>query len=369
MRFIYYVFILFIFISNIDAKYLTNKSCKECHEQIYDEYQHSWHSKTYFNDQLHKSVADRVKVYDCAKCHMPAASNIEDLESGKTKPNPIHQTQKDAVSCFYCHQIAFVKKSHKSNINILSKQAIGYKPTLFGSLENPDNSDKHSSVKSPIYDKFVCIGCHSHKRNSNGVLIFEAFDKLDSRGCIKCHMPYTSGGVEKFNRRGRVHHRSHRFRGIDDEDFRKTGLDVKIEYNKNQIIIILKNKMPHPLIIQPARIKYLQLQIIRNNKIIWQNYKKSEIEDKQGSFYISFLGKNNKKVIIPAYAYKRGWVNNLKAKEERKLIYDTISLQKKDKIVAKMFVKLAKDECMKVLNLNKEFNKPLLLKKVEMEVK
>ena len=124
--------------------------------------------------------------------------------------------------------------------------------------------------------------------------------------------------------------------------------------------------MPHPLIIQAARIKFLKLEVIRNGKTIWQNYKNSPTEDKQGAFYISFLDDNNKKVIIPSFATKRGFVNNLKAKEKRKLIYDNISLHTKDKIVATMFVQLAKNSCQSVLKLkNKHLLTPLVIKKVE----
>ena len=44
-------------LSLFSAEYLTNKSCQECHPDIYDEYQSSWHSKTWFNDTLHREVA------------------------------------------------------------------------------------------------------------------------------------------------------------------------------------------------------------------------------------------------------------------------------------------------------------------------
>ena len=71
------ILILSILTSLLSAKYLTNESCKECHEDIYYEYQSSYHSKTYFNDELHRKVANKVSTtsYDCAVCHMPGANN------------------------------------------------------------------------------------------------------------------------------------------------------------------------------------------------------------------------------------------------------------------------------------------------------
>ena len=354
-----------IFSSLLSAKYLTNESCKECHEDIYYEYQMSYHSKTYFNDELHRKVADKVdnKKYDCASCHMPGAKNIKALESGKEYPNEHLVEQTDAISCFYCHQIGYVKKAHTKNINYIAKKPPGYKPAMFGSLDNPDESDKHEMLNNPIYKKNVCLGCHSHKRNSHDVLIFSAMDEnQDSTECIKCHMPYVPGAVEKTNKRGRFEHRAHDFAGIHSLEMAKKGLELSIDAKDSSIEVTIKNKMPHPLIIQASRLKYLELVVLRDNKVIWKNFKSSPMEDKQGAFVIEFLDKNNKFVSIPAFAYKRGFVNNLKAKETRVLKYNTTKLKSGDIIRASVYVVLAKPSCSSELNLkDKSLTKPNLM--------
>jgi len=135
------------------TKYLDNHSCSECHEKIYEEYQSSFHAKGYFNDSLHRKIADKVsdRRYECATCHMPMADNLSDLISGKARPNPINKTHTDAISCYFCHTIAYVRESHQFNINTQARQATNYKPTLYGRLNKPDESDKHSSSSNPIY--------------------------------------------------------------------------------------------------------------------------------------------------------------------------------------------------------------------------
>jgi len=353
------------------ADYLTNKSCQECHPDIYDEYQTSYHAKTYFNDELHRKVAQKVSVYDCGHCHMPAAKNLLDMDSGKTMPNPIYKEQKDAISCFYCHQIAYVKKAHKHNINILSKQAGDYKPTLYGSLNNPDDSDKHSSVKSPIYDKYVCMGCHSHKRNSNNVLIFKAINgNMDSKECIKCHMPYIDGPVEKMNKRARMRHRSHYFAGIHNSEMRSKSVKLSVEAKDNKIIVTIENLMSHPLIIHPSRIKYLKIKLIRNRKIVWKNFQNDPMEDKKGTFVTDFLDEHGRNVTIPAFAKKRGFINNIGPKDKKELIYIVPELQKNDKIVVEMDLMLVKPECAKLLELeDKSLTEPIVMKRVEMIIK
>ena len=359
------IFILF-FLTLLSAKYLDNHSCNECHEKIYEEYQSSFHAKGYFNDTLHRKIADKVstKKYDCATCHMPMADNLKDLVEGYARPDKNNKTHTDAISCYFCHTIAYVKTAHKFNINTKARQAKNYKPTLYGRLNNPDDSDKHSSAANPVYAKKVCMGCHSHKLNDNNVTIFRAMDKKqDSIGCIECHMPEVSGGAEKIDKRTRGQHASHKFLGIHDVEFRKKGVDINISTQSKKLIVTLKNKMEHPLIIQPARAKYLKINITRKGKTIWKNYKDNPNEDKQAYFAYSFK-QEGKKVIIPAHA-TQGSVYNLEAKETKVLEYDIPMLESKDKVTVSFYVKLAKSDCAKVVDL-KESNltQPQLIKEI-----
>ena len=351
----YIVLILFL-ISFMHAKYLDNYSCKECHETIYDEYQSSMHSKSYFTDELHRKVANEAdkNKYVCATCHMPMANNLNELISGKSKPDKNNKTHTDAISCYFCHTIAYVKTAHKFNINTKARQAEHYKPTLYGRLINPDKSDKHSSVSNPVYAKKVCMGCHSHKLNDNNVTIFRAMDqKQNSIGCIKCHMPEISGGAEKIDKRARGHHASHKFLGIHDVKFRKTGIDINGSVENKILQIILTNKMEHPLIVQPARAKFLKIEVLRDKKIIWTNYKNFPKEDKQSYFAYNFK-KEGKKIIIPATATE-GSVNNINSKKSKILSYNIQNIRKGDIVHISFYVQLAKSDCSKVINIKDSY--------------
>ncbi|KYJ86930.1 hypothetical protein AS592_08105 [Sulfurovum riftiae] len=362
------IFILFISIFSFSqAKYLDNHSCNECHEKIYEEYQTSHHAKGYFNDTLHRKIADKVstKKYECATCHMPMADNIDDLISGKARPDKANKTHTDAISCYFCHTIAYVKNAHKFNVNTKARQAKNYKPTLYGRLSNPDDSDKHSSASNPVYAKKVCMGCHSHKLNDNNVTIFRAMDKKqDSEGCIKCHMPEIAGGAEKMDKRARGWHASHKFLGIHDEAFRKTGMDINITVKGKKLKIKLTNKMEHPLIIQPARVKFLKITVKRGDKVIWSNYTKEAEEDKQGYFAYSFQQKGHP-VIIPATATD-GSANNIAAKESRILEYEVPVLQTGDVVTVGLYVQFAKNACTKVISLEESnLTDEVLMKEVK----
>ena len=345
---------------------MDNHSCNECHEKIYEEYQTSHHSKGYFSDTLHRKIADKVsmKKYDCAVCHMPMADNLNDLVTGKARPDKSNKTHTDAISCYFCHTIAYVRKAHRFNINTKARQAENYKPTLYGRLSNPDDNDKHSSASNPVYAKKVCMGCHSHKLNDNNVTIFRAMDeKQNSLGCIKCHMPEVSGGAEKMDKRTRGQHASHRFLGIHDKVFRKTGVDINVSASGESLSVVLTNKMEHPLIIQPARAKFLKIALIRKGKVVWQNFIKDPSEDTQGYFAYHFR-QGGGKVIIPAHATE-GRVHNLYAKESKTLHYKIPESKKGDIVTVSLYVQLAKSDCTKAIDLEDEnLTRPQLMKKV-----
>jgi len=301
---------------------------------------------------------------------MPMADNIDALISGEARPDKSNKTHTDAVSCYFCHTIAYVKKAHRFNINTKARQAEGYKPTLYGRLQNPDDNDKHSSVDNPVYAKKVCMGCHSHKLNENNVTIFKAMeDKQKSLSCIKCHMPEIEGGADKINKRTRGQHASHQFLGIHDKAMREKSVDITVSNEGDQLNITLENKMDHPLIIQSARAKYLVIQVLRDAKVIWKNFDKHPSEDKQTYFAASFKRKG-KKILIPATATEQDVVNNLGAKKRKIFAYTIRDMKKGDTIDVAFYVKLVKDECLKAIELeDKSPNRPLLMKEIQTTVK
>ncbi len=352
----------------MSAVYLSNKSCKECHKDIYNEYQRSYHSKGYFNDILHRRVADKIsrKKYDCATCHMPSADNIKEIITGKDRPNDKDVKDKDAISCFFCHEIAYVKESHRFNINIPTRQVEGYKPSLYGDLKDPDDNDKHSSLHNPLYDKNVCKGCHAHKRNENDLLIFQAMKKgEDSKECIKCHMPYVPGGNENMNKKARTKHRSHFFAGIHNAEMREKSVGIKLKINKkDNIIVTLKNKMSHPLIIQAAREMFLRVKVKRGDKTIWSNK-----NDKNALFKYEYL-KNGKDIVIPYSATSYKWKNNLDGNATKRYSYKIDDLKSGDRVIASFYMVLSKTSCLREVGLkDSSLDKPLLAKKVELTIK
>ncbi len=174
-------------------------------------------------------------------------------------------------------------------------------------------------------------------------------EKQDSISCINCHMPEVDGGAEKMDKKARGHHASHKFLGIHDKEFRKKGMDINITVADKNLSIILKNKMTHPLIVQPARVKFLKIEIDRAGEIIWKNYNENPIEDKQGYFTYNFKI-NGEKVIIPAKATE-SCANNIDPESTSVLNYVVPVVEKGDKVRVGLYVQLAKSDCAKVISL------------------
>jgi len=127
----------------------------------------------------------------------------------------------------------------------------------------------------------------------------------------------------------------------------------------------LTNRMGHPLIIQPARVKYLVVRVLRDGKEIWRNYKHNPKEDKEAFFELRFYDKNGKRIIIPATAHSSD-STNLDAHQSKTLTYGGVPLQKGDIVEATLYIRFAKRDCQTVIKLDeREFRTPFILKQVQ----
>jgi nitrate/TMAO reductase-like tetraheme cytochrome c subunit len=340
------------------AEYLDNKSCKECHENIYYEYENSMHARSsLFKDEFHKKMKELnfPSTYKCARCHTPGASNLEKIRSGELQPSQ-HTRETDGVSCIYCHQIAKIKKSHKENINITTFDRPG-KQLMYGNLKDYGDSDKHNSLSlNPIYkNSQVCMGCHSHKRNDfNDVEICQISYKKDFKSdCIKCHMPKYPGGITKINKKGRSEYASHRFLGIRSPELVKKAVALHLEQDGKKIKLTITNKMGHMVLQQPMRLKYVETVVKRDGKVIWKNFKNTPYEDKEVTFSKLFKDEAGKQVYPPkAFAIK--YYNNLDVNESKTVTYEIPDLQAGDEVISTWISYPIRPSLAKELDLHEE---------------
>ena len=335
MKFIFIMSIVLSLYVNASVKYPSSESCNECHENIYREHKKSMHHKSsLFKDEIHRKVKNAVnkQKYKCAICHMPATKNLRAVMSGEKQPNPKNHRQTDGVSCFFCHQISKIYHGEKYNINFSSYQG-EKKPTVFGNLKKPYESNEHYSKSNKIYkNSEVCMGCHSHKQNSKGFEVCNTKDQLDKTSdCIGCHMPSSPGTIEKKDKGIREKYVSHEFLGVHSKEMIKKAVKLELAYKDNILELTINNKMGHSIITHPMRLKFAKTVITRDKKIIWSNFIKSPIEDKEATFLIVLKDINNKPTLPnKAVGYKLN--QNLKASTSKTIKYKVPKLQKGDEI-------------------------------------
>ena len=369
------ILLLLLTTNNLFSKYLDSKSCNECHSNIYKEHKTSMHNKSaIFTDELHTKMKEAIspRKYSCAICHTPSVENLRPLMQGKSQPSEFDHRLKDGVSCSYCHSISKVIFTKHKGINF-STLKNNLKPTFFGNLESPESSSKHnsSSNNQNYVNSKVCMGCHSHKINKSDVEICSTLDEVgETSDCISCHMPKKQGTPTKLNVKLRVKYTSHEFLGIHSKQMVEQAVTLKLkQIDKESFELSIKNKMGHSIITQPMRLKYVKTEVLRNGKVIWANFAKDPYEDKKATFAVIFKDKNDKPT-YPAYAKGHIYNTNLKAKEEKKILYQVANLQKNDLISSTWISYIIAPKIAKKLKIeDEEVKKAIIGNTIQIKVK
>jgi hypothetical protein len=168
-------------------------------------------------------------------------------------------------------------------------------------------------------------------------------------------MAKANGSPVKVDKKGRSNYATHEFLGIRSNDMVQKAVELQLSKTKRGFDLTIKNKMGHPLILQPMRLKYAQTIIEREGKIIWKNFKNSPLEDKVATFTVTY--KNDAGVeVLPPQAKGFLFKNNLGANQSKTIHYE-VPLQKGDKITSQWYSLIVRPELAKELGLSDEFLK------------
>lgn len=253
-----------------------SQTCKSCHPTIYNEFQATQHAKaSIFDDEIHAAVwkkhpkNTKMSSYACAKCHTPAASDYDDLmrKHNNIRPDANDSTQREGISCAYCHRIESIKSGKMSNTNIIAKEGKSYFGSLKSHIESPFHKIKTDSKH--FNNGNVCIGCHSHKKNKYDINVCSTNidNELDSANCVSCHMPKVKGSVSNLNET--KEHTFHGFPGTHShQDMLTQYVDIRLKQNEKTFDITIDNKSSHALTLHPMRVMQMRAKVIREGKSI-----------------------------------------------------------------------------------------------------
>ncbi|NOY54086.1 MAG: hypothetical protein GXP58_10800, partial [Deltaproteobacteria bacterium] len=310
------------------VSFTPSRSCKGCHPAIFEEWNSSIHARSSLHkDPAHRAVyrkfiAARKKAgkpgnYHCGSCHTPMAKNLKALMSGKAQPDPSARMEREGVGCTFCHRIEAI--IHRKNFN---RYRISRERTF--AVSSPSGKAPHKTRGSALFAKGrLCMGCHSHMVNPKGTPI--CVMKTEGAGnCLSCHMEKKEGAPAVGS--AKKTHRSHFIMGGHDPEMLKKSVNlsgrITTANGKKELKITLANRTPHSFpATNPMRMAFLRITA-RNarDEMIWSNFSKGPMEDKQGVFLKAFAA--GTQVGVPAWKADRiAFDKRLKAGEKRHLTY------------------------------------------------
>lgn len=155
-------------LANLIERY-DSTSCRECHEQIYSQWEKSHHARPLmglkdwiFMSKYLKEGPLAVKSpeqatranFPCAKCHLPQLNDATDSVAAELAAaifnNDKETVRKLNISCLVCHQ-------EKANIHHRSQTDM-----LYGSKEIPNHEGKYKTVNKSLVmsSPLFCGQCH-----------------------------------------------------------------------------------------------------------------------------------------------------------------------------------------------------------------
>ncbi|MFK5936924.1 MAG: multiheme c-type cytochrome [Sulfurimonas sp.] len=338
-------------------------SCNKCHPIISTEFETSMHKKSsIYDDKVHKAIWDKHPAkannnYKCAKCHTP------NVKSG----NKEHE----GITCLSCHTIMDVEKHEKVNKNIYSQKEKtfysaekgrenekvqykivttwwGQKTTVGSAYHDIDYTNEH------YYTGEMCMGCHSHKQNSNRFNVCttdQSGVNSKKENCITCHMPKVDGSATtvRFSEK----HAYHGFAGARVEArMLSKYIELDLKNGSKGFEITVDNKAPHDLMTHPLRVVQLKATLIRGTKHT----------PLQTHTFVKVIGDSGKPT-FPWLATEVVKNNMIKANEKRVIAFDT-TLQSGDQVEIILGFYIVNPKVLKKLNLqdDKELTKFTVLK-------
>jgi len=360
----HWILLLLITLSTQSYATLENTTCKKCHPIIYSEYLNSMHAKaSVFKDPVHKAVWDKHPAkakgnYKCAKCHTPSDHQLMAGESTLVE-NEVQQTE--PISCQQCHKIESIEKHTKANKNILStKEKIFYSADkklkgqkivfkeeshLLGLFKTKIGSPYHDIDygNENFYNGDMCMGCHSHKQNSQGFAVCDMEVKQgDSKEtCISCHMPQVKGSLANQKESATHAFHGHSIHAVTPTTLSKY-IKLTVDTNGDGFIVNIKNEATHTLFSQPLRLNQLKVSIEREGKVT----------PLKTESFVKVIGKDGKPA-MPWLANEVLKDTLIKALETRKVSYDTV-LKKDDVVLLEFGYYLVNPKVAKKLGITEE---------------
>lgn len=224
--------------------------CGECHTAIYDEWSRSSMGRARTNAVFVADWEHNGRSELCFKCHAPllqqqprritALEKVEPpLVRGSVNPDYDPVLHDEGVTCVVCHV----------------EDGVIVGPPSTGAKASPKTEAHHAFAKSDrLGSPDQCGTCHqleeppfTHMKRPVADVVGEwrRWTQLTGRtdGCPDCHMPQVERSSAKDSpiRNGR----HHTFRGGQDAELLREGIEVQLTGDTDQLQVVLENRSGH----------------------------------------------------------------------------------------------------------------------------
>lgn len=362
--FIFTIFLISFAFSEEGKGQSSSEACKECHDEQYNEWTESMHSKStpvkdiLFEKIYRLSILDtkgKTKLY-CIRCHVPVSTINGDVDFKE-------EITREGITCDICHTAKELTKEPEHWPIIYESNQEKLK-----SYRDFGSSAHQESYSSTYPTAELCSNCHGGMIDIPGM-----------QGCSDLTICDTYGeslSVEKPEE-CRKCHQGHSFQGAHSEEMLKKAARLDVEVAEfggkiNLVVNVTNNGTGHRLPTgPPTRIVYLKISAYDGEGIIlWTNFKENLMkEDPFGVFHIVFADSTDKAPAFPWMAAKIFKDTRLSAGESRTLIYKFPANGIK-KIEAKLFYRLAPLSLLDRFEITDEYLRtPHLMAKAVHEIK
>ena len=323
------------------VQHVEAKACKQCHEEIYAQWEGSMHAnssalkdpihgafyKNVIGDPTQEGVKTKKGTYPvCLKCHAPVAA----MEK-KTKLDA-KKAYADGISCTTCHSF----KSFKGTDTADGKPLYGidayemdpnslYGPSgiSYTTERTPEDAKWPTPVHHPVpiegnkADLFksndACMGCHEKRSNFHGTPLCRTGNEYRAAknfvSCQACHMSIVS--VPKIKDGNIVPGEfvsipDHSMAGGHDGKMITRGLAMTMQTERDgevlRTTLTVRNRLPHAYPTgAPFRNFFIRLATYdKDGKQLWKNYEKHPIkDDPQAAFWLTLGDKEGKPTVPP----------------------------------------------------------------------
>ncbi len=190
------------------------ENCKECHEEIYKEWEESYHGQAWV-DPLFKQLTDEYRDESCYSCHAPRPIHETGLQTAEDRGT----RRPTGVDCLSCHK-------RGNNVVGPIKDPRGY-PGVSPDC-GPAYAADHATADAQAVTVRYCGVCHA-PHGTDKEFLGSKYAR-EGMSCLSCHMeevyrPIVKGGKPRKSRR-------HNFPGAHSVEMLRTAMTVTADFEK-----------------------------------------------------------------------------------------------------------------------------------------